>query len=253
MKLPIDKIKRKLRSLLLDKNVEFKGALLPPPYMRCCGAEFRRNDTFLASGMAEARRLISEFGLDRQTRMLEIGCGPGRLPIGILTEFGSPARYDGVDIDPRAISWCKSYVGRKHPCFAFHHVEAGNQRYNPEGPAMDDDFRLPFPDQDYDLIYLHSVFSNMEPNDIRVYTKEFYRLLKPGGLVFLTAFVEVGVPPVTLNPKDYLVPISGPLHVARYEKGFFLGLLMEAGLEVVHFGHGADLGGQSVVHLRRAA
>jgi hypothetical protein len=28
-------------------------------------------------------------------------------------------------------------------------------------------------------------------------------------------------PPVTINPQDYLIEVSEPLHVARYEKRFF--------------------------------
>jgi hypothetical protein len=97
------------------------------------------------------------------------------------------------------------------------------------------------------------VFTNMEPGDIAIYAREFRRLLKPGGQVFLTAFVEEDVPPVTINPTDYLIEIAGPLHVARYEKGYLLGLLTAAGLEVKHFVQGVELGGQSAVHLRNPA
>jgi SAM-dependent methyltransferase len=252
LKLVATKVERKVRRLVSADYVEFRGAALPPAHMRYCGTDFQDDHTFLASGVDEARRLRSEFALDRDTRVLEIGCGPGRLPIGILAEAVDVARYDGVDIDQRAIRWCQTHITKKQRRFAFHHVDARNARYNPGGQVMDDTFRLPFPDQAYDLVYLHSVFSNMEPDDVRVYAKEFRRLLNPAGMVFLTAFVEEGVPPVTLNPQDYVVQPTGPLHVARYEKCFFLGLLIEAGLDVVHFGHGTDLGGQSVVHLRRA-
>lgn len=38
-----------------------------------------------------------------QTRVLEIGCGPGRLPLGILAEQGTIGSYDGVDIDVASI------------------------------------------------------------------------------------------------------------------------------------------------------
>jgi SAM-dependent methyltransferase len=247
----VKSVRAALRRLGERRARRFDGALLPPAHMRYCGAEFRDDATFLASGKAEARRLMSEFGLDRHTRMLEIGCGPGRLPIGILAEFGDIDRYDGVDVDARAIRWCRTFITAGHPGFVFHHVAARNARYNPDGPPMDARFRLPLPDGGYDLVYLHSVFSNMEPDDVRVYAREFHRLLKPDGRGFLTAFVEENVPPVTVNPTDYLIRISGPLHVARYEKGYFLGLLESEGLAVEHFGHRADLGGQSVVHLRR--
>lgn len=231
--------------------VAYAGAVLPPPHMRYCGTAFRDDETFLESGRVEARRLKAEFGLTKDTAVLEIGCGPGRLPIGILAEEGDVARYDGVDIDKSAIQWCSAYLTRRHPHFRFHRVEARHQRYSPDAPQMDDTFRLPFDDQTFDIVYLHSVFANMEPNDVKVYAREFHRLLKAGGKIFLTAFIEDDVPPVTINPEDYLIKIAGPLHVARYEREYFLSLLKSAGLELLHFAHGADLGGQSVVHLQR--
>ena len=184
--------------------------------------------------------------------MVEVGCGAGQLPIGLMAVGGEVGRYDGVDIDARAIAWCRRYVASEQRSCRFHHVMAGHQRYNPRGPRMDDSFELPLPDQAYDLIYLHSVFSNIEPDDIRIYARQFYRLLKPDGWVFLTAFVEENVPPVTINPTDYLFASSGPLNIARFEKSFFLGLLPRAGLTVRHFAHGVDLDGQSVVHLQKA-
>lgn len=248
----LKRLVQKSRRALSPNYREFRGHILPPLHMRYCGAEFRDDATFLSSGIAEAQRLQNDFGLDRHTRLLEIGCGPGRLPIGILAEFGDIQRYDGVDIDARSIRWCQTFITKAHPDFAFHHVQARHQRYNPNGPAMDEQFRLPFANGSYDIIYLHSVFANMEPDDIRSYAKEFSRLLDTNGNIFFTAFVEEGVPAVTINPDDYLIEISGPLHVARYEKGFLFDLLRRQGLEVTHFGHRADLGGQSVVHLRNA-
>jgi SAM-dependent methyltransferase len=252
MKAIFSRARKAFREFTQRKFVEFNGVVLPPPDMRYCGARFRDDSTFLSSGIAEARRLVSDFELGARTRLLEIGCGPGRLPIGILAEVGEIERYDGIDIDSRAIQWCRTYITAAHPAFVFHHVDARHQRYNPDGAPMDEGFRLPFPDRDFDLVYLHSVFANMEPNDIKFYAKEFHRVLKPGGAVFLTAFVEESVPPVTINPENYHVPSSGPLNVARYEKGFFLDLLTQSGLSLTHFAHGADLDGQSVVHLRRA-
>ena len=236
--------------LFSDRFIKHENSILPPIYLRRCGTKFHDDSFFLSSGKAEARRLIDQFGVGRDTVMIEVGCGAGRLPIGLIAVGGEVGRYDGVDIDAPAIAWCQRYVTPPHPVYRFHHVLAGHQRYNPRGPRMDDRFRLPLPDQTYDLVYLHSVFSNIEPDDIRIYARQFHRLLKPDGWVFLTAFVEENVPPVTINPTDYHFESSGPLNVARFEKSFFLGLLQDAGLQVRHFAHGVDLDGQSVVHLQ---
>jgi SAM-dependent methyltransferase len=219
--------------------------------MRYCGASFRNDEVFLASGVEEAKRLVADFELNRGTRLLEIGCGPGRLPIGVIALGAHVNRYDGVDIDKSAVDWCRRHITRTHPEFRFHAVDAQHERYNPTGRPMKDGFRLKFPDASFDLIYLHSVFANLVPDDVSVYCREFERVLRPGGKVFLTAFLEKDVPDVTINPSDYIVESAGALTVARYDVDYFFALIRSAALEIVRFDHRGALGGQSTVHLRK--
>lgn len=246
--------RRVLRRAMSLDFVDHEGVRLPPDHMRYCGTAFRNNEVFLGSGRDETRRLIKDFGMGAETTLLEIGCGPGRLPLGILAENAAIQGYDGVDIDAAAIDWCKRHITRRHPAFRFHHVEARHERYNPDGRPMSAGFHLNFPDDSFDIVYLHSVFANMNPEDVGIYCTEFVRVLKPGGQVFLTAFIEEDVPDITVNPEDYLpaeylTQAQGPMNVARYEKNYFFEIASRSGLCVSHFEHGADLGGQSVVHL----
>jgi SAM-dependent methyltransferase len=228
------------------------GQPLPPPDLRYCGPDFQDDAVFLESGCVEARRLQDRFGITTTSRILEVGCGPGRLPIGILATQGAIDRYDGVDIDAASVAWCRRNITRSHPPFRFHVVDARHDRYRPGGRPMDASFRLPFEDATFDLVYLHSVFANLVAEDIRIYCREFSRLLRPGGHVFATAFVEDDVPPATVNPTDYHLRSSGPLHLVRYERGHFLDLVRQPGLEVEELSHGTELGGQSHVVLVRS-
>lgn len=249
----LNKVRHRFRRMLRLDHVAYDGQRLPPHNMRYCGSDFRNDKVFLDSGKAEAQRLARDFGMGRDTAVLEIGCGPGRLPIGIIA-LGLPVGcYDGVDIDRAAIDWCRRYITSEHPNFRFHAVDARHERYNPKGRPMQDGFRLDAEDSSFDLVYLHSVFANMVPEDVEVYCREFARVLRPGGRVFLTAFIEENVPDVTYNPTDYLIASSGKLNVARYEQAFFFDIVRRAGLEVVMFDHRGDLGGQSVLHLGRRA
>lgn len=243
-------LSRSIRNRIKPQVTEYEGHLLPPPHMRYCGPDFRDDAVFLGSARAEARRLVEDFQITDATHVLEIGCGPGRLPIGLVAESVPVGGYDGVDIDRAAIAWCRRYLTRRHPSFRFHHIDARNERYNPDGREMDDSFRLPLTDGTYDLIYLHSVFTNMPETDVEVYCREFRRLIRPGGTVFLTGFIEEGVPPVTVNPEDYHIRSTGPMNVVRYEREFFLSLLCKPGFEVADFSYGTELGGQSAVRLR---
>jgi SAM-dependent methyltransferase len=230
--------------------VWFEGHALPPPELRYCGADFRNDAYFVQSAVEEAGRLRKTLALGQGSRLLEVGCGPGRIAIGLLYASYSVGRFDGIDIDRRAIEWCRRFISLSHPEYHFWTVDAKHERYKPDGKEMTTAFSLPFEPGVFDIIYLHSVFANMIENDVRIYTREFRRLLSPGGTVFLTAFVEEGVPPVTVNPENYVMKCVGPLHIVRYEKAHLFSIFESCGFQVERFDHGKELGGQSGIYLR---
>jgi len=230
--------------------VRFQGHALPPRGLRYCGADFRNDAYFVQSAVKEAERLKKVLGLGPASRLLEVGCGPGRTAIGLLYASIPVGRYDGVDIDRRAIEWCRTFISRSHPEYHFWTVDAKHERYNPHGTEMTTTFSLPFDAGVFDIIYLHSVFANMSEKDVRIYTREFRRLLSPRGRVFLTAFVEEGVPPVTVNPENYVMQCRGPLHIVRYKKGHLFSIFESCGFEVERFDHGTELDRQSGIYLR---
>ena len=97
-----------------------------------------------------------------------------------------------------------------------------------------------------DVFYSYSVFSHMLADDIAGYSRTIARLLAPAGRGFFTAFVEDGVPDCEENPDGYVgLEMSGRLHVVRYHRPYFEGLLWESGLRVEEFAHGSDTDGQS--------
>jgi SAM-dependent methyltransferase len=252
----VSALKREARSALGElafrlgrDSVTYDGTPIPVRLLRFGGKNFARGEDFVASGEREADRLVRDFGLSRDSRLLDVGCGPGRLAIGILRRVGEIAAYRGVDVDPAAVRWCERHIAREHPSFRFQLLDVANPRYNPGGQADAAAVRLPFDDASFDLIYLYSVFSHMLADDVRAYLREFRRVLVPGGKAFATAFIEEGVPPVQENPPNYLRPWSGPLHCVRYDRAFFDSLAEEAGLHVERFAHGGETDGQSAVHL----
>jgi SAM-dependent methyltransferase len=255
MKVPgiVSRHKGSVRSLFWppeSRCVTFQGHALPPPEIRHCGADFANDFYFVQSAVGEATRLRKVLGLGAASRVLEIGCGPGRTAIGLLYASYPVGRYDGVDIDARAIEWCRRFISQSHPEYHFLTVDARHERYNPHGREMTMAFSLPFEPGVFDLIYLHSVFTNLIENDVRIYTREFRQLVSPRGRVFLTAFVEESVPPVTINPQDYLIKPRGPLHIVRYEKGHLFSIFESCGFEVERFDYGRELHGQSGIYLR---
>ncbi len=234
--------------------VRYKGLWLPPKSLRLCGAAFRDDAHFYRSALAEAQRLTEHFGLNQQSHVLDVGCGPGRLAIGILRTVGDIEEYIGVDVMKRVVDWCSRYITPYHPTYRFMVIDVENARYNPAGQPIGGDFRLPFADRHFDIIYLYSVFSHMLPEHVAAYLAEFRRLLAPAGGIFLTLFVEDNVPDVTVNPPDYRRPRwDGPLHCVRYSRTFFEGLLRAHSLTLEQLTYATETDGQSGLYIRHGA
>jgi len=244
---------------VLDRAREFRivharpvvaeGIKLPPAWIRLGGHNFSNDADFLAGAERDIDRLESEAGLASNTRVLDIGCGVGRLAIGLKRRYGALSNYTGIDVDRARIRWCQRNIDPN----SFLYLDLANARYNPEGAVIDERFHFDIPAGSVDLIYLYSVFSHMETPDIAVYLREFARLLSPQGKVFMTAFVEDEVPNVSINPPDFRLADgnewSGALHCVRYERGYFEGLIADAGLTVERFRHASDTDGQSCLIL----
>jgi ubiquinone/menaquinone biosynthesis C-methylase UbiE len=248
-------ILRRLRqhvvSILRPDYAVYHHVVLPPPGLRKCEPAFRDDGYFLQSAQREADRVIQRCGVTGHSRILEVGCGPGRFPIGLLTRVGELAQYWGLDVQVRSIQWCQRHLTRAHPTVQFRHLNVHNLRYHSRGNPLDASFRFPFRDGSFDLIYLYSVFSHMISADIRVYLHDFHRLLGRTGWVCCTGFLEEGVPEMMSNPPGYRPRYRGPLHRVRYNQAFFEAMLHEEGFAVQRFEYATELDGQSVVYAVR--
>ena len=186
-----------------------------------------------------------------ELRLLEIGCGAGRLPIGLLGSDVAVDEYWGVDVREDVVRWCQRHITARNPSFHFVHVDAQNARYDPDGRAIGNDFRLPVESGSFDVIYLYSVFSHMLSDDVRAYLSEFDRLLGPDGRVFFTGFVEDNVPDASVNPGNYRMAWHGPLHCVRYERSYLEELAAEAGSRIDRLDHAIETDGQSGLYMTR--
>lgn len=105
--------------------------------------------------------------IGRDTRVLDFGCGWGRI-----------IRFFLREVDHRHLHGCD--------CYPEALTEA--RRGNRWGQFILTDPRpqAPFRDASFDVIYLYSVFSHLSEQIHLDWLREFHRLLRPGGLLFAT-------------------------------------------------------------------
>lgn len=251
MNVRLIELAKRISSWLGLDAVRHDGRVLPAQHLRLCGQEFRDHAYFLRSAQAEADRLVQHCGLTKDSALLDVGCGFGRLAIGVLDRVGEIHEYRGVDVSVAAVGWCRRHVGAAHPSFQFTRLDVRNERYNPGGGAITRAFRLPFDDLTFDAAYAYSVFSHMELADIEQYLAELRRLLRPGGSAFVTLFVADDVPDVSVNPASGSRTWQGPLHCVRYRRSLIDDRIRDAGFTIAQFAEGVETDGQSGYYLRR--
>jgi SAM-dependent methyltransferase len=114
-------------------------------------------------------RALAVLGLELATfdRILDFGCGPGRI-LRHLGPLAGRSELHGVDVDEDAIEWCAAHI-------PFAHFAVG-----PHEPP------LPYPDGHFGLVYNHSVFTHIDERRQDLWLAELARVLAPGGIALLT-------------------------------------------------------------------
>ncbi len=128
-------------------------------------------------------------GLQPQHRVLDIGCGIGRIAIPLTTYINEQGSYHGFDIVKEGIDWCESKIHKKFPNFHFKHIPLRNDLYNLETGNKAEEFKFPYNNSSFDFIILTSVFTHMQDKEVAQYLKEISRVMDKGATCFATFFV----------------------------------------------------------------
>ena len=160
-----------------------RGRLVPPRRLQFVG-----EGDFVWIGDEFLSHLVALCGLRAEDRVLDVGCGIGRLARPLAGYLSIDGAYAGFDVDAAGIRWCTQRYGH-FPQFAFAHADVRNARYNPGGPASPSTYRFPYDDGAFDVAVLISVLTHLTADAALHYLGQTRRVLAPGGRVLLTAFV----------------------------------------------------------------
>jgi SAM-dependent methyltransferase len=261
-------------------------------YLRWLPTDLReRRDGDLMSGLMPPRRLsfvgrgdfertgkeyLAHFqvlgGLQPGDRVLDMGCGIGRMAIPLMGYLDDSGSYAGFDVGRAMIRWCRREITARRPDFEFTWAPVYNQKYNPFGTISAVEFRFPYENGSFDFIFATSLFTHLVRAETEHYLRETARVLRPGGTCLLTFFAldEHAEREMTAGRAsfDFRHPIEGgfttdpsqPEEAIAFRASDLREMLAAAGLEVqepIRFGlwsnHPEGPAGQDVVIARRAS
>lgn len=163
-------------------------------------------------------------------RVLDAGCGPGSITIGIA-RLVAPGAVVGVDLDEEALS-----VGR---------LNAATEGVKDLTFESADATALPFPDASFDRVFVSSLLEHLGSPQEAV--AELFRVLKPGGIAGIGATAGPGY---IYPPSPALEEVLGLSQRALRRNGGnpelgrqLRGLLLEGGFERVEAGASAIING----------
>src|SRR5215831_11496084 len=135
------------------------------------GRKQQQTEEFLASAAPTISKLQGEIARISERSpasrcALEIGCGPGRLMLGLSAQFGE---IHGVDVSEEMVALARQNL--KHIPHAHLHVTSGSDLV-----IFSDDF--------FDFVYSYIVFQHIPDRDVVWnYLRESRRVLKRGGVL----------------------------------------------------------------------
>ena len=119
--------------------------------------------------------------------VLDFGCGV-RFTQAFLNRGVPIKQYVGVDVSRSVIDFLRSNV--TDPRFAFFHLDARNDLYNPSGQPLSTMTLPELGGRQFDVICLFSVFTHLAPDDYVAMLRLLRRFVRPGGRLFYTLFVN---------------------------------------------------------------
>ena len=144
------------------------------------------NPNYEKIGNAFCKLLIEHANLSSKSKILDVGCGTGRLANPIIQMLGD-GQYFGFDNNAKYIDYCKNRWAKHSDQFI--HADIQHDEYNPTGAVNLMDYKFEYPDCFFDVAASIAVFNHFETKWVFRYIAEMTRVLKPKGILFATFLI----------------------------------------------------------------
>ena len=206
--------------------------------------------------------------IDSNSRLLDFGCGVGRVLLSVLKQQPEVGRITGFDILAQVITFCDTHIASAFPQTRFELIQGRNEHYDRfiamagAGAAkshalLRSEYASAFTD-----IYAFSVFTHVEMADFRSLLELLANLLEPGGTLLFTAFLLtpfsrhsiqegttwwVSFADVATEAQGdiFIGNVADRLSFIAFDLGLVEQMVFEAGLVLTHVEHGSWASGNA--------
>lgn len=199
--------------------------------------------------------------MNESSRLLDFGCGIGRVLLSVLKHRASVTQITGFDIMPQVVKFCEANIAPAFPNSSFELIGGSNDHYdqfiNAAGSnvAINNEQVVHKYAGKFSGAYAFSVFTHVEMDDFRSLLKLLVRLLEPGGELLFTAFLLTPFSRRAIDQRVCLFPfgdtayeadgmvftgnITDRLGFIAFDLALVEQMVFEAGLVITHVEHGA--------------
>jgi len=199
--------------------------------------------------------------INANSRVLDFGCGVGRVLLSVLKHKPEVSLVTGFDIMPQVIRFCETHIASAFPRTKFELIQGNNDHYNQFIAAagantakshalLQVEYAAAFTE-----IYAFSVFTHVEKADFRSLLVLLSNLLVPGGTLLFTAFLLTPYSRHAIQQGTTMFPLAGAvteeqgkiligntadrLGFIAFDLMLMQQMVFEAGLIITHVEHGS--------------
>lgn len=206
------------------------------------------------TGESFTHYFIEQCGIKPTDRVLDLGCGFGRMAIPLTKYLTKAGYYIGLDVSKEAIEWGTAHITSLFPNFSFGLIDVWNKNYNPGGKIKGSEYKIPFGTDSFDFVFLTSVFTHMIADEMENYLSEISRVLKPKGTCLITFFLlnDESVNCIARGESTFqfnyqidrckIEHIESPQDVVGYEESYIRDLMNANALRVTSIQYGSWCG-----------